>query len=234
MNPLRVVTYNVHKCRGLDRRVRPSRIAEVLHGIDAGVVALQEVIADQAQSIAQDLGMHCAFGENRKLHGAGYGNAVLSRFPLECHRNHDLSVIGREERGCLCADIPVDGAVLHVFNIHLGTDFFERRQQARKLVTAGLMRAPDLRGPRIVLGDFNEWTRGQVSHVMAAEFQNADLRVLLKRNRTYPGIFPFLHVDHIYYDQTLLLESVKLHRSRLALIASDHLPLIAEFRLKTA
>jgi len=41
-----------------------------------------------------------------------------------------------------------------------------------------------------------------------------------------------MHLDHIYYDEALLLESVRLHRSRLALIASDHLPLVAEFRLK--
>src|SRR5262249_40094059 len=132
----------------------------------------------------------------------------------------------------LCADIPLDGLMLHIFNLHLGTDFFERREQARQLITDGLMRAPTVRGPRIVLGDFNEWTRGQVSHVLAAEFQNADLRVLLKQTRTYPGIFPLMHVDHIYYDQSLLLESVRLHRSRLALIASDHLPLVADFRTK--
>jgi endonuclease/exonuclease/phosphatase family metal-dependent hydrolase len=126
------------------------------------------------------------------------------------------------------------GGVLHLFNLHLGTDFFERREQARKLVTPELIRPATLQGPRIVLGDFNEWTRGLVSHVLAAEFRSADIRVMLKQKRTYPGVFPFLHVDHIYYDEALLLESVHLHRSRMALIASDHLPLVAEFRLKSA
>lgn len=232
MDLLRIVTYNVHKCRGLDRRVRPARIAEVLHSLDPTVAALQEITIDHAKSLAHDLKMHLAFGENRKLHESPYGNAVLSREPLLTHRNHDLSVAHREPRGCLCADVPFAGKVLHLFNIHLGTDFFERREQSRKLVTAGLLRSPAINGPRIALGDFNEWTRGLVSHVLAAEFENADLRVLLKRDRTYPGLFPFLHVDHIYYDKSLLLESVRLHRSRLALIASDHLPLVAEFRLR--
>jgi endonuclease/exonuclease/phosphatase family metal-dependent hydrolase len=236
---LRVVTYNVHKCRGLDRRVRPARIADVLRVVDADVIALQEVIGSgngcpgQATELAEELGMHWVFGENRKLHGAGYGNAVLSRLPLASHRNLDLTVPGgHEERGCLCVDIDMNGAVVHLFNLHLGTDFFERREQARKLVTPELIRPATLQGPRIVLGDFNEWTRGLVSHVLAAEFRSADIRVMLKQKRTYPGVFPFLHVDHIYYDEALLLESVHLHRSRMALIASDHLPLVAEFRLK--
>lgn len=236
---LRVVTYNIHKCRGLDRRVRPARIADVLRAVDADIIALQEVVGSgngcpgQATELAEELGMHCAFGENRRLHGAGYGNAVLSRFPLTAHRNLDLTVPGgHEERGCLCVDVQMDGALIHLFNLHLGTDFFERREQARKLVTPELIRPAALQGPRIVLGDFNEWTRGLVSHVLAAEFRSADIRVLLKQKKTYPGVFPFLHVDHIYYDEALVLESVRLHRSRLALIASDHLPLVAEFCLK--
>ena len=231
---LRVVTYNVHKCRGMDQRVRPDRIAEVIHSIDADVVALQEVFDGQVQDLIKDLGLHYAFGENRKLRGEGYGNAVLSRLPLIGHRNHDLSVHGHEERGCLCLDLRFGGVLLHLFNLHLGTSFFERREQARKLITPELMRPSILQGPRIVLGDFNEWTRGLTSHVMSSEFQSADIRVLLKQRRTYPGLFPFMHVDHIYYDEALQLESVRMHRSRLSLIASDHLPLVAEFRLKAS
>src|SRR5262249_43867669 len=59
---IRVVTYNIHKCRGLDRRVSPSRIAEVLHKLSADCIALQEVVrtaataeGDQAKLIAQAL-----------------------------------------------------------------------------------------------------------------------------------------------------------------------------------
>ena len=235
---LRVVTYNVHKCQGMDRRVKLDRVAAVLRGIKADVVALQEIFGytgdgtGQARQLADELGMYCAFGENHQLNGWSYGNAVLSRYPLVSSRNYDLSVPGREPRGCLCVDIQLSDAVLHCFNVHLGTGFFERRAQARKLVTPELLRASTVKGPRIVLGDFNEWTRGLVSHVLSAEFRNADLRILLKQQRTYPGLLPFLHLDHIYYDEALLLESVGLCRSRLALLASDHLPLVAEFRVK--
>ena len=41
---LRIVTYNIHRCRGMDRRTRPDRVAAVLREIDADVIALQEVI----------------------------------------------------------------------------------------------------------------------------------------------------------------------------------------------
>jgi len=71
---LRIVTYNVHKCRGVDRRVRPDRIVEVLRELRPDIVALQEVVSleggsreeDQARFVAGELGFHFAFGENRR------------------------------------------------------------------------------------------------------------------------------------------------------------------------
>ena len=91
---LRVVTYNVHKCIGLDRRERPGRIAAVLREVDADVVALQEVVsvesdssreAHQARYIAEELGCRFHLGENRKHRGGAYGNVVLSGE----YRGHD-------------------------------------------------------------------------------------------------------------------------------------------------
>jgi endonuclease/exonuclease/phosphatase family metal-dependent hydrolase len=106
----------------------------------------------------------------------------------------------------------------------------ERRHQARQLVGGGILHQPELTGPRIVLGDFNEWTRGLASRLLAEHFESADVRHHLRRARTYPGLLPFLHLDHIYYDEALRLERLTLHRSRAALVASDHLPLVADFR----
>ncbi len=236
----RVVTYNIHKCQGLDRRVSPERIVNVLREIDADVIALQEVLAirgrgsehDQAHFIAAGLGMDYRLGENRQLHGGAYGNLVLTRWPLNAALNHDISIDGREQRGCLRVDIqlPNEG-LLHVYNVHLGTSFTERRQQARRLLDTAILHCDDHDGPRIMLGDFNEWTRGMASRLLAEHFQSADMRLTLGRKRTYPGVLPFLHLDHIYYDKTLELEAAQLHRSRTALVASDHLPIVAEFRL---
>lgn len=235
----RVTTYNIHKCQGLDRRVRPQRIAAVLKEIDADVIALQEVVGmdqaarehNQVQAIAEELGMDFRIGENRRLRGAAYGNAVLSRLPIVEDRNHDLTWRRNEPRGCLEVKLRVaaEESTLHLYNVHLGTGFFERRYQAHRLFEAI---AGDTNSfPRIVLGDFNEWTRGVTTRLMSFHLNSAEPEQRLGRARTYPGVFPLLHLDHVYYNSFLGLERVAVHRSRLALAASDHLPIVADFTL---
>lgn len=237
---VRVITYNVHKCRGLDRRVSPRRIVEVLREMDGDIIALQEALGvtdrrsedDHAGYIAAELGMHLAFGETRKHGGCAYGNSLLSRFPLRNVFHHDLSTSGREPRGCLHAELEIPGGVtLHVFNLHLGTSFLERRLQARKLIGEGILMRTERKGPRIVLGDFNEWTRGLATRLFQKEFVSADVRAHLNRSSTYPGVLPFLHLDHIYFDSELRLERMVLHRNRRSMVASDHLPLAGDFLL---
>lgn len=237
---IRVATYNIHKCMGLDRRVRPQRIVEVLRELDADIIGLQEVLChpegsreqDQGRYISEELGFDYHLGETRQHKGAAYGNVVLSRFPVTYVQNFDISVRGREERGCLRTDIRVgDSAHLHLFNVHLGTAYLERRYQARRLLEAVIEKCGELQGPRILLGDFNEWIRGLTTKLMSAHLKSADIKLHLQRSRTYPGVLPFLHLDHMYYDDHLEVENLHLHRSRTALIASDHLPLVADFKL---
>jgi len=236
---LRVATYNVHRCKGIDGRLRPDRIVDVLREVGADVAALQEVVSDdgdgqenQARYIGETLGLHWALGENRKLKGAAYGNVVLSRFPLRVIKNHDISVQGRERRGAFHTDVLVtpDDAV-HVFNIHLGTAYVERRHQGRRLSErgSGILHNRELTGAKIVLGDFNEWTSGLASRLLGAHLRSVDVDKHLRRRRTYPGFLPVLHLDHIYYDGPLELEKLTLHRTRKSLMASDHLPLVADF-----
>jgi len=85
-----------------------------------------------------------------------------------------------------------------------------------------------------VLGDFNEWMRGLTTTLLSARLKSVNLRDHLKRRRTYPGLFPILHLDHIYYAGDLEITAVALHRTRLSLVASDHLPLVADVRLGEA
>ncbi len=237
---LRIATYNVHKCRGMDNRVHPERVLRVIREFDADVIALQEVLcleghvreADQGRYFAEELGFQYALGENRRLHGGAYGNVVLSRYPLRSFCNYDLSVGTREQRGCLRSDVNLSSdLIVHVFNVHLGTAFMERRHQARKLVAEELLASEELTGPRILLGDFNEWTRGLVTSLLKSRLESADLLLHLKKTRTYPGVMPLMHLDHIYYDRALTLEKLTLHKTRLSLMASDHLPLVADFKL---
>lgn len=239
MFSFRITTYNIHKCRGLDRRVRPQRIIDVLRETNSDVIALQEVVGmdqlererNQVRSIAEELGFDFRIGENRRLHGGAYGNAVLTSLPILSEHNHDVTWRKSEPRGCL--EVVLNSTEqrhkLRIFNVHLGTGFFERRYQARRLLDVVGDHALD-RSPRVVLGDFNEWPRGLASHVLQHHFQTAEPKRKRGRARSYPGILPLAHVDHIYYDQPLALVNVMIHRSRLALIASDHLPLVAEFR----
>jgi endonuclease/exonuclease/phosphatase family metal-dependent hydrolase len=245
---MRIVTYNVHKCRGLDRRVRPARIASVLRELDADIIALQEVLSvggaaremDQARFIAEELGYDYCIGENRRLAGGAYGNVMLSRLPWRHVHNYDITWRGRERRGCLRVDIEARGdsndggagRLLHLFNVHLGTAYIERRHQARQLVGERILGNAELTGARIVLGDFNEWTKGLATRLLTEHLQSADVRTHLRSPRTYPGPLPLVHLDHIYFDPALELEQLTLHKSLTALVASDHLPLVADFRVR--
>jgi endonuclease/exonuclease/phosphatase family metal-dependent hydrolase len=237
---IRVATYNIHKCKGFDGRTNPERIARIIAELNADVVAIQEILDvrdglpefDQARRIAAELGAYRqCFGENRTLYAGRYGNMTLSRFPVQVCKNYDLTWRHRERRGCLRTDLLLPGnTLLHVFNVHLGTGFVERRHQARMLLSNALLNNEWI-GPRIVVGDFNEWTRGLASRLMGKAFEPAKPRTLLRHGRTYPGIFPVLHLDHFYYDKHLVLRSFRMHRNRKTLAASDHLPLVAEFEL---
>ena len=236
---LRVATYNIHKCRGLDGRVRPARIAKVIREIGADLVALQEVLSiagggpelDQPRFLADELGFEMEFGAVRSSLGGQYGNLVLSALPLGQGHLYDLSIAGREERGCLRVDIRLaEDATLHVFNVHLGTSVSERRQQGPRLLEAVVRASADLPGPRVLLGDFNDWGALFVS-LLAAHFRGVDMRAHLGSNRTYPGLLPLFNLDHIYYDESLELTKLRLHRTATALVASDHLPLVADFRV---
>jgi endonuclease/exonuclease/phosphatase family metal-dependent hydrolase len=234
---LRVATYNIHRCRGMDRRVKPSRIAAVLADIDADVIALQEVIGSNATSrghaaeLGAALGMGWVMASARRLRGHLFGNVVLSRLPIRDHAQYDLSWKRREPRCCQRVDLAVEDSTVHLYNVHLGTSLRERRHQAVRL--AAVVRDRRVTGPKVVLGDFNEWTRGLATTMLSEELKSIDLFAHLKRRRTYPGVFPLLHLDQIYYEGARVeVRHVELPRTRRTLMASDHLPLVADLRIR--
>ncbi len=232
---LRVATYNIHRCRGLDGRTRPQRIAAVLRTIDADVVALQEVVGagphggGHAEELGAMLGMGWVMSPARELRGHQFGNAVLSRFPIMHHSEHDLSWKTCEPRRMQRVDVAVHGCTLHLYNVHLGTAILERRHQALRL--ASMVSDRHIAGPKLVLGDFNEWMRGLATKMLSERLNSVDLRNHLRRRRTYPGLFPILHLDHIYYAGRVEIVGIELPRTRQSLVASDHLPLVADVRI---
>src|SRR5262245_14540704 len=232
---VRIATYNIHRGRGLDGRTRIERIAAVLASIDADIVALQEVIGasplkpGQAAELGAALGMGWVMAPTRHLRTALFGNVVLSRLPIRHHVQHDLTWKTCEHRGVQRVYLALDNDTLHFYNVHLGTSLLERRHQAAKL--ASIVHDRRVNGPKIVLGDFNEWARGMSKDVLAERLQSIDLSKHLSRRRTYPGFFPILHLDHIYFEGKVDVLKVAMPRDRLSLMASDHLPLIADLRI---
>ncbi len=220
----------------MDRRTLPRRIADVLRPLRADIIALQEVIGAGPKGHGQDedlgaaLGMGWVMAPARYRRQHLYGNVVMSRFPIVYYTQHDLSWRNRTRRCCQRVDVQIGRSVLHVYNLHLGTGLRERRFQAGRL--AGIVDDPRVRGPKIVLGDFNEWGRGVASTELAPRLKSLDLRGFLKRRRTYPGFFPVLHLDHIYYDGRVDVVGAEMPRTRASLMASDHLPLVADIRIR--
>jgi endonuclease/exonuclease/phosphatase family metal-dependent hydrolase len=239
----RIASYNTHKCRGIHGTISPDRVIAVIEELEMDILCLQEIVDakggtgkfDQADRIAESFPkLHMAFGKTRPLYGGRYGNMLLSRFPiLEAH-THDITKSTREERGVLHCVLDVGhGLRVNVFNVHFGTGYMERRKQIEVLLGEEVLGKPNLRGPRVIIGDFNEWTRGLTTKLLQESFQSHRPRRNLRSARTYPGVLPILSLDHCYYEAPLEMVSTKIWKSRRALIASDHLPLIADFRLPT-
>lgn len=232
---VRIATYNIHRGRGLDGRTRLHRIAAVLSAVDADIVALQEVVGasplkpGQAAELGASLGMGWVMAPTRHLRTALFGNVVLSRFPVKHHVQHDLTWKTCEPRNVQRVDLELGTHVLHLYNVHLGTALLERRHQASRL--ASLVHDRRVTGPKIVLGDFNEWARGLATDILAERLDSVDLRQHLRRRGTYPGFFPILHLDHIYFEGRVEVLRVAMPRDRLTLVASDHLPLVADLRI---
>jgi endonuclease/exonuclease/phosphatase family metal-dependent hydrolase len=231
---VRIVTYNIHKGRGIDGRVSLKRIVDVLSELDADIIALQEIYAvcdshqGQVETIADKLDMHPAFGRTRNHKGRPYGNAILTRWPILRSRDMDISWGPREKRGYIRADIKTPKGLLHVYNIHMGTRYFERRHQVRTFLASRQLHE-DLDGPRVLVGDFNEWIKGLTTRMLSEKFESLNLELHIGKHRSYPGFLPLLHLDHIYFERPLHIDKAELIRTRLAKVASDHLPLAATF-----
>ncbi|MBI2204033.1 MAG: endonuclease/exonuclease/phosphatase family protein [Candidatus Rokubacteria bacterium] len=235
MTRLVITSYNIHRGVGLDRRRDLDRIAAVIAETGADVIGLQEVIADngadhlnQGAYIASKLGMHVVMGETRELAGGAlYGNAVLSRLPVLGFSRCDLSWRAREPRGCVRVDLGIHGTSVHVFNCHFGLALRERRDQFH-LLARFIKDSASLAGPRVLMGDFNEWHTGPITRGLKREF-SSPMRFM---RRTHPSWFPLFALDRIYWDVELEGQEFHVHRSKLARLASDHLPVVVTMRVR--
>ncbi len=238
---VRVLTYNIHRAIGLDRKFRPERIIEIvahhapdialLQEVDDGVPRSREL--DLARVLAEALGYpHFAVGHNVTLRKGRYGNATLSRFPILSERNIDLTIGIRKRRGCQHTRIALaPGRVLDVFNLHLGLSARERHKQVDLLARAPEFAHVDPHAPCLVAGDFNDW-RALLRWTFTRDlgFECATDRARAPRAiRTYPSFSPSGGLDKIYHRGTMRLVHARRCGLRLSRLASDHLPVIADF-----
>ena len=245
---VRILSYNIHRAIGLDRRFRPERVARILSHHDPGLILLQEVDEgaprsremDLAGELALGLGYpYLAVGHNVTLRKGRYGNATLSRHPILRERNIDLTVVGRKRRGCQHTAIQVhpsgDHPPLEVFNLHLGLSARERELQLGLLLRCSEFAALPGESPIVIAGDFNDW-RSLLHPLLTGElgFRSATgPHVALRRAaRTYPSFFPSGALDRIYFRGPLRLLWARRCRLRLSRVASDHLPIVAEFAVR--
>jgi endonuclease/exonuclease/phosphatase family metal-dependent hydrolase len=231
---VRVVTYNIHSCVGVDRRYDPSRISTVLREIDADIACLQEVEARRRSERHADQWAYLGVATGcRVVTGTGvcqprlrFGNAILSRFPVLAARLIDLTVVGHEPRGAIDADLLIGERVLRVIATHFGLHAAERRQQANQLMAAlGEPVPANRRDARAVLlmGDLNEW-RGRRGAIRSLDRSLGPSAAA----PTFPSWMPVLALDRIYADGPTVLRDVGVFRSPLARLASDHLPLVGQ------
>lgn len=221
-----LATYNIHRCVGRDGQHDPDRVCAVLRECHADVVALQEVESlrngglDQLQHIAMETGMRPLAGPTILNPAAHYGNALLTRFDIVAKRHVDLSVTGHEPRGALDVDIAHDGKIVHVVATHLGLRPAERRAQIKRLLQ--LFHSGTVSSPAVLMGDLNEWFLwGRPVRWLHAHFAETPAPA------TFPTRFPLFALDRIWVSPRTALQSVYVHASRLARVASDHLPLCA-------
>jgi endonuclease/exonuclease/phosphatase family metal-dependent hydrolase len=224
---LTVATWNIHGAVGTDGRYAPGRIVDVLNEIDADIVALQEVASVQAhENFLTDLeratGFHLVAGLLRQRRGSDFGNAVLSRYPVQSVEHLDLAVDDYEPRGALdvCVDIGLP-LPLRVMATHLGLRPGERREQVRRILAAVERDSPH---PTLLMGDLNEWYLwGRPLRWLHSHF-----REVPAAPPTFPARRPMFALDRIWVSPTGCVRRVARHATPLARIASDHLPLIAE------
>lgn len=245
---LRLLTYNIHRAIGVDRRFRPERIVGVLEHHDADVVLLQEVDdgvprsreIDMARQLASMLNYpHYVVGHNVSLRTGRYGNATLSRHPILAERNIDLTVGDRKRRGCQHTRILLEGSgwngtELDVFNLHLGLSATERARQIGLLARAPEFAQLDRQRACVVGGDFNDWRSllpPIFTDVLTFQCVSSQPGKPQSAIRTYPSFSPRGSLDRLYVRGPLKMISARACRLRVSRVASDHLPLIADLEL---
>jgi endonuclease/exonuclease/phosphatase family metal-dependent hydrolase len=229
---MRILTYNVHGCRGTDGRYAPERIAEVIAATGADVACLQELDVGrkrsgrvhQAEAVARELEMTFEFFPAIHMEAEQYGDAILSRWPMQLRKAATLPGTGQalEPRGAIWVEVEGNGDRWQVLNTHFGLGRAERRVQARAL--AEWVQAASARPPVVLCGDLNSRTGSQVHALLAAGLRE----VRQRPGCTFATRWPWICLDYIYASPEVRVVSAEVVTTALTRVASDHFPVVAE------
>ena len=163
--PLRVMTFNIHHgAKG--PLLNLEQVEAEIRAVNPDVVALQEVDRNNARSayvdqtawLGERLNLTPIFADNRPRPGdrgpSGYGNAILTRLPVNGTANLRLpNHRGLEPRGLLLASLDLHGIPLVV-----GATHFQHRPAPPRLLQARyVVKALEAqRSPRVLMGDLND------------------------------------------------------------------------------
>ncbi|MBU1394695.1 MAG: endonuclease/exonuclease/phosphatase family protein [Gammaproteobacteria bacterium] len=241
---LRVMTYNVHGCVGMDGKLDAERIARVIARARPDVVALQELDVgrersqgmDQAQLIARYLEMEFHFHPAMHLEEERYGDAILTHLPQRLVKAGPLpGLAGKpylEPRGALWVAVDLHGREVQIINTHLGLYPRERAAQVEALLGSDWLAHEQCQGPVILCGDLNALPSSPVCRRLGSQLEDAQTAAKHHRPKaTFSSRLPRMRIDHVFIRPGLEVTGIEVPDSELARVASDHLPLVAEIRI---
>lgn len=237
------MTYNVHRCVGVDKKLDVERVAEVIDDMRPDVVCLQELDVgrmrtkgvDQAHRLAELLRMAHHFHPAMHIEEERYGDAILTALPERLVRAGSLPgyprVPGLEPRGALWVAVQVGGVELQIINTHLGLVPKEQQRQAAALL-GDWMAADAWVAPAVLVGDFNASPMSATYRMLTSILSDAQRHRVA--TATFPSRFPFMRIDHVFHTGGVKVVSVESPYHPKARVASDHLPLLVEIELEAA
>lgn len=232
----RVMTYNVHSCVGTDGKLEPGRIAEVVARSGADIVALQELDVCQSRTdgmhqpewLAQQLEMLVHFTPARVCNEGQYGNAILTRFPFSVLSEGNLRRRRGEERAVQWLKVSIAGVDVSIMNTHLSIHFRERLLQIEQLLGAEWLAKSQLRMPQVICGDLNSSQFSPVYRRLQKDLVDVQRAKGSRAAATWPSRLPFARIDHLFTSRGIVVKHCEVRRDALSMVASDHLPLLAE------
>jgi endonuclease/exonuclease/phosphatase family metal-dependent hydrolase len=235
-----LLSYNIHKgIGGRDRRYRLPRIIDVIEAENPDLICLQEVTRDaprfkhedQPQLLADYFRLEgLLFQQNVHFRRGGYGNLLLSRWPMIEKHQISLRHNTRKPRGAQVAVVETPEGPLHLVNVHLGLNEKERHWQVRHLLEHRLFRQ-GVELPTIIIGDCNDW-RNTLGRGVFAQFGLTEITHPRSRFRTFPAWMPVGALDKAFCCGELDIRAARVVRNQAAKDASDHLPLVVDFHLR--